>query len=45
MNRWKNLKKLLRMEGSVVERTGTGIVVIAGFLVGLYVGRFLLNLF
>jgi len=39
------LKKLLRMDGSVVERIGTGIVIIVGFLVGLYVGRFLLNIF
>ena len=42
--RWNRLIKLLRMEGSVGERIGTGIVVIAGFLVGLYVGRLLLQI-
>ena len=42
--RWNRLIKLLRMEGSVGERIGTGIVVIAGFLVGLYVGRLLLEI-
>jgi hypothetical protein len=33
------------MEGSVVERIGTGVIIVVGFLVGLHVGRFLLNLF
>jgi len=37
--------KLLRMEGSVGERIGTGVVIIVGFIVGLHVGRLLLNLF
>jgi len=44
MNRWNNLKKLLRMEGSVVGNITTGAVVVTGFIVGLYVGRFLLEL-
>jgi len=45
MNRWNNLKKLLRMEGSVVGNITTGAVIISGFIVGLYVGRLLLNIF
>jgi len=44
MNRWNNLKKLLRMEGSVVGNITTGAVIVSGFIVGLYVGRFLLEL-
>ena len=44
MKRWNNLKKLLRMEGSVVGNITTGAVVVTGFIVGLYVGRFLLEL-
>ena len=43
--RLERILKLLRMEGSVGERIGTGIVIIVGFLVGLHVGRFLLNIF
>ena len=43
MARWNNLKKLLRMEGSVRERIGTGVIIIVGFLIGLYVGRLILN--
>ena len=43
--RLDRLLKLLRMEGSVGERIGTGVVIIVSFLVGLHVGRLLLNLF
>ena len=43
--RLDRLLRLLRMEGSVVERIGTGVIIVVGFLVGLHVGRFLLNLF
>ena len=42
--RWDRLIKLLRMNGSVVERIGTGIVIVSGFFIGLYVGRFLLEI-
>ena len=42
--RLERLLKQLRMDGSVGERIGTGIVIIVGFLIGLYVGRFLLNI-
>ena len=34
MNRWENLKKLLRMDGSVGERIGTGVLIVGGFIVG-----------
>ena len=44
MNRWNNLKKLLRMESSVVGNITTGAVIVSGFVVGLYVGRMILNL-
>jgi len=37
------LLRLLRMEGSVGERIGTGIVVIGGFYAGLWFGRLLLT--
>jgi len=43
--RLNRITKLLRMEGSVGERIGTGVVIVVGFLVGLHVGRFLLNIF
>ena len=43
--RLERLKRLLRMEGSVGERIGTGIIIAVGFFVGLYVGRFILNIF
>ena len=43
--RLNRIIKLLRMEGSVGERIGTGVVIVVGFLVGLHVGRFLLNIF
>ncbi len=42
--RLDRLLKLLRMQGSVGERIGTGVVIVIGFLIGLYVGRFLLQL-
>ena len=42
--RWNRLIKLLRMNGSVMERIGSGVVIVVGFLVGLYVGRFLLEI-
>ena len=45
MSRWKNLKRLMRMEGSVRERIGTAIFVIGGFYAGLWVGRLILNIF
>jgi len=44
MNRWKNLKRLLRMEGSVGERVGTGVFVIGGFIIGVILGRIILQL-
>jgi hypothetical protein len=31
------------MNGSVGERIGTGVVIIGGFFIGLYIGRFLLT--
>jgi hypothetical protein len=37
------LLRLLRMEGSVGERIGTGCVIVGGFIVGLWLGRFLLT--
>ena len=43
--RLERILKLLRMEGSVGERIGTGFIIVVGFLVGLHVGRFLLNIF
>ena len=36
--------KLLRMNGSVGERIGTSVVIVVGFLVGLYIGRLLLEI-
>ena len=45
MSRWKNLKRLLRMEGSIAELIGSLISVVGGFVVGLWFGRQLLNLF
>jgi len=44
MDRWNNLKKLLRMDGSVGERVGTGVFIIGGFYVGLWLGRQILNI-
>ncbi len=41
--RLERLIKLLRMNGSVMERIGTGVVIVAGFLVGLYIGRLVLQ--
>ena len=41
--RLDRLLKLLRMDGSVGERIGTGVVIVSGFLIGLYVGRLILN--
>jgi len=32
------------MEGSVGERIGTGIVIIVGFIVGVWIGRLLLQI-
>jgi len=43
--RLDRILKLLKMDGSVVARIGTGIVIVVGFIVGLHVGRFLLNNF
>ena len=45
MQRWNRLKKLLRMEGSGFGNIATGVVIVSGFIIGLYVGRGLLNLF
>ena len=45
MNRWKNLKRLMRMEGSVAELIGTGIFIGGGFVIGLTIGRLILNIF
>jgi hypothetical protein len=42
--RLERLIKLLRMQGSVGERIGTGFVIVAGFIIGLYVGRVILGL-
>jgi hypothetical protein len=36
--------KLLRMNGSVGERIGTGFVIVVGFIVGLYIGRLVLQI-
>ena len=44
MDRWNNLKKLLRMDGSVGERIGTGVFIVGGFTVGLWLGRQILNI-
>ena len=38
------LLRLLKMEGSVGERIGTGTVIVVGFFIGLYVGRLLLTI-
>jgi hypothetical protein len=43
--RWNRVTKLLRMDGSVGERIGTGVFVIGGFVVGLWFGRTLLTFF
>ena len=37
------LLKLLRMDGNVTERIGTAVIIIVGFLIGLHVGRLLLQ--
>ena len=42
--RLERILKLLRMEGSVGERIGTGAVIVVGFIFGLYVGRLLLGI-
>ena len=42
--RLNRLLKLIRMEGSVRECIGTGAVVVTGFFVGLWLGRFLLTI-
>jgi hypothetical protein len=42
--RWNRVIKLLRMEGSVTERIGTGSVIIGGFIIGLWFGRLLLTI-
>ena len=42
--RLKRLLQLIRMNGSVGERIGTGFVIVIGFIVGLYVGRLLLQI-
>jgi hypothetical protein len=42
--RLNRLLKLLRMQGSVGERIGTGIFIVGGFIIGLWVGRFLLQI-
>ena len=44
MDRWNNLKKLLRMDGSVGERIGTGVFIVGGFIVGLWLRRQILEL-
>jgi hypothetical protein len=36
--------KLLRMDGNVGERIGTGIFIIGGFIVGLWIGRLILQI-
>jgi hypothetical protein len=33
------------MNGSVGERIGTGVVIIVGFIVGIWIGRLLLDIF
>jgi hypothetical protein len=43
--RLERLIRLLRMEGSVAERIGTASVIILGFIVGLYIGRIMLQIF
>ena len=43
MKRWNRVIKLLRMDGSVGERIGTGVFIVGGFYAGLWVGRFLLT--
>ena len=42
--RLNRILKLLRMEGSVGERIGTGVVIVVSFVIGLYVGRLLLQI-
>mgnify|MGYP003643123343 CR=1 FL=1 len=41
--RLDRLIKLLRMNGSVGERIGTGIFIVGGFIVGLWLGRLLVQ--
>jgi hypothetical protein len=42
--RLERLIRLMRMEGSVGERVATASIIILGFVVGLSLGRFLLQL-
>jgi len=42
--RIKRLIRLLRMNGSVGQRIGTGVVIIVGFIVGIHLGRLLLEI-
>ena len=45
MNRWKNLKKLLRMDGSISDLIGTWLFALGGFFIGIILGRLILTLF
>jgi len=42
--RMKRLIQLLKMNGSVWQRIGTGVVIVVGFIVGLYIGRLFLEI-
>ena len=44
MVRIERLLRLMRMEGSVGERIGTGVIIAAGFIIGIYIGRLILSI-
>ena len=39
-DRWKKWK----LDGSIPERIGSAVVIISGFIIGLYIGRLILAL-
>ncbi len=43
MKRLNRVINLLKMEGNIIGRIATGSVIVVGFVIGLYVGRFLLT--
>ncbi len=45
MTRLERIFRLLQMGGNFGELCASGIVIVFGFVVGIYAGRFLLNLF
>ena len=43
MKRWNRIIELLRMDGSVGTRIGTGVFIIGGFIIGVVLGRLILT--